>query len=63
MDKLIHQFESVCSLAKYIFVGLIFLLKKICLETNFDAVNDREEVEKCIAFAENARKENAKPSC
>jgi F-type H+-transporting ATPase subunit b len=41
-----------------IFVGLIFLLK-ICLETNSDAVNDREEGIKTHYFLLKMQERNA----
>jgi F-type H+-transporting ATPase subunit b len=62
MDKLIHQFElGLFFWQILLFVGLIFLLKKICFESILDAVNDRrKKIKSKLLSAENAEKKSCK---
>ncbi|WP_035669016.1 F0F1 ATP synthase subunit B [Flavobacterium sp. 83] len=59
MDKLINDFSFGLFIWQvFIFVGLIFLLKKFAWKPILDAVNDREEgIKNALLSAENARKE------
>lgn len=59
MEKLIEQFSlGLFVWMLVIFVGLIFLLKKLAWKPILDAVNEREEgIRNALLSAENAKKE------
>ena len=59
MEKLINQFElGLFVWQVLIFVGLIFLLKKLAWKPILDAVNEREDgIKNALLSAENARQE------
>ena len=59
MDKLINDFSfGTFFWMSFLFLGLLFLLKKFAWKPILDAVNDREEgILKALASAEEAKKE------
>jgi F-type H+-transporting ATPase subunit b len=59
MDKLINDFSfGLFFWQLFIFIGLIFLLKKFAWKPILDSVNEREEgIRSALLSAENARKE------
>jgi len=59
MDKLISDFSfGLFFWQLFIFIGLIFLLKKFAWKPILDAVNEREEgIRSALLSAENAKKE------
>ncbi len=59
MEKLVNDFSfGLFFWQLFIFIGLIFLLKKFAWKPILDAVNDREEgIRTALLSAENAKKE------